>query len=85
MKTDQNLIFEAYTTTLNENYNDVGVLEQLEAYYDSMQKNEQELAPILNELLEIAEELVKFDEFMDGEAQDEYLYLLNKLSTTAKT
>lgn len=44
-----------------------------------------ELAPILNELLEVAEELVRFDEFMDGEDQDEYLYLLNKLSTTART
>ena len=69
----------------NENYNDVGVLEQLEIFMQKNPETSQELAPILNELLEIAEELVKFDEFMDGEAQDEYLYLLNKLSTTAKT
>ena len=85
MKTDQDLIFEAYAKTLNENYNNVGVLEQLEFFMQKNPETEQELAPILNELLEIAEELVKFDDFMDGEDQDEYLYLLNKLSTTAKT
>ena len=130
MKTDQDLIFEAYATTLNEsdesgakniqrgqeaisaaqeeyykqfgaeafedhygfpyphaedNEVSAGVLEQLEFFMQKNPETEQELAPILNELLEIAEELVKFDDFMDGEAQDEYLYLLNKLSTTAKT
>ncbi len=85
MKTDQDLIFEAYAKTLNENSNDVGILEQLEIFMQKNPETSQELSPILNELLEIAEELVKFDDFMDGEAQDEYLYLLNKLSTTAKT
>ena len=133
MKTDQDLIFEAYAKTLNENdesrakniqrgqeaisaaqeefykqhgaevFEDeygfpyphaphaegnevsIGVLEQLEFFMQKNPETEQELAPILNELLEIAEELVKFDDLMDGEAQDEYLYLLNKLSTTAKT
>jgi hypothetical protein len=62
-----------------------GILEQLEIFMSNNPATEQELAPILNELLEVAEELVRFDEFMDGEDQDEYLYLLNKLSTTAKT
>jgi len=130
MKTDQDLIFEAYATTLNENdesrakniqrgqeaisaaqeeyYKDfgaeafedhygfpyphaednevsAGVLEQLEIFMQKNPETSQELTPILNELLEIAEELVKYDDFMDEEFQDEYLYLLNKLSTTAKT
>jgi DNA-binding ferritin-like protein (Dps family) len=77
-------VYEAYTKTLNEN-NDSGILEQLEIFMSNNPATRRELAPILNELLEVAEELVRFDEFMDGEDQDEYLYLLNKLSTTART
>ena len=86
------MIHDAEVGTLEERYPEEdaegggsGILEQLEIFMSNNPATEQELAPILNELLEVAEELVRFDEFMDGEDQDEYLYLLNKLSTTAKT
>ena len=85
MKTDQDLIFEAYAKTPNENYNNVGALEQLGIFIETNPVTKQELAPIYNEIEEIAEELVKFDDFMDGEDKEEYLYLIKQLSPIVKT
>ena len=61
MKTDQDLIFEAYTKTFNENYNDVGVIEQLHIFIENHPEFSKQLSPIWNEMSEIAEELGKFD------------------------
>ena len=61
MKTDQDLIFEAYTKTFNENYNDVSVIEQLDIFIENHPEFSKQLSPIWNEMSEIAEELGKFD------------------------
>jgi len=58
MKTDQDLIFEAYTKTLNENYGEVdSIFDELESFMRKNPETESELSPILNNLLDTIEDL----------------------------
>ena len=64
MKTDQDLIFEAYATTLNENYaseSAVNLLEQLRAWYPHL---EDEINQILEKVFE-AVDVLKQESYVD--------------------
>ena len=62
MKADQDLIFEAYTSIHNENYGEVdSIFDELESFMRENPETENELSPILNNLLDTIEDLQKFD------------------------
>ena len=69
---DQNLIFEAYAKTLNEDTTG-GILERLETFVRYNPDTARILNPILNELEDIAKTLGRVD-----------FSILNKLSNTVK-
>ena len=82
MKTDKDLIFEAYTKTFNQNYNDVGVIEQLHIFIENHPEFSEQLSPIWNEMSEIAEELGKFD--IDEDNIEDIIFFINNLNGVFK-